>query len=81
MSPRVRKEWRLVPEPVPPRGARTGLYDRILAEFLAGKDASVRVELPGRKIETVRVSLVAAIRRSDAKVKVITRQGSVYLQR
>jgi len=81
MSPRDKKPWKLIPEPVPARGARASMYDRIVAEFVASGEPSVRVELEGRKPASIRLSLKKAVERSGAKVALVARGSATYLKR
>ena len=78
---RTTKPYRLVPAKVPPRsGRRSGVYAEIVAEFERGAPASVLVELPGRKPETLALGLRKAAAAHGA-VRVVTRGGLVYLEK
>lgn len=81
MSPRSKASYKLVPASVPARGARATMYDNIVADFMAMKDGSVRVEVAGRKPASVRLSLKNAIDRQGAKAKVVSRGDETYLVR
>lgn len=81
MSPRRKATFSLVPEKVPPRGARTSLYDRVVSDFLAEKHESARVVIDGRKPASVRLSLKKAVDRSGAKLGVVARGSETYLVR
>lgn len=79
MTPQAKKPYRLVPADVPPRGTRTSVYDRVVADFIAGRAKSVRVEMPGSKPPSVRISLKKAIDRSGAKIALVARGSDTYL--
>ena len=81
MSPRKKTEFELIPEKVPPRGARTSVYDRIVADFLKQGEQSVRVVVHGPKPPSVRISLKKAVDRSGAKLEVVSRGDDTYLVR
>ncbi len=74
--------YKLMPEAVPPAGRRGGssVYAEILDQFLAMKDASVRVEYD-RKPSTVYISLKRAVKSDPryAAIKVSQRGENVYL--
>lgn len=57
------------------------MYDRIVAEFLASKHESVRVQVNARKPASVRLSLKKAIDRAGAKLAVVARGNETYLTR
>jgi hypothetical protein len=50
-------------------------------DFIASDSASVLVEVPGRKANSLNVGLRKAVAASGAEVKVLTRAGQVYLQK
>jgi hypothetical protein len=79
MSPRTKRNYRLIPEEVPARGVRAGLYDRIVGDFVSGDESSVRVEVEGRKAASIRLSLKKAIDRSGVKAAVVARGQDTYL--
>lgn len=73
--------FKLIPEKVPPRGARAGLYDRIVTDFLAKNVDSARVVVEGRKPASIRLSLKKAVDRSGGKLRVVARGDDTYLTR
>lgn len=76
------KPYRLVPVEVPKVAGRgAGLYADIVNDFIASDSASVLVEVPGRKANSLNVGLRKAVAASGAEVKVLTRAGQVYLQK
>jgi hypothetical protein len=80
--PRTAKPYRLIPAEVPPlSGRRAGLYAEIVGEFVASGVDSARVELPGRKVNSLNVGLRKAVTTSGAKVRVKVRGGQVYLHK
>jgi len=76
------KPYRLVPAEVPPRRGRgAGVYAAAVADFVAaGLDAAL-VEMPGRKTQALALGLRKAAVASGASVKVVSRDGQVYLRR
>ena len=71
-----------MPAEVPPRRGRgAGVYAEVVADFAAAGLASVLVEMPGRKAQTLALGLRKAAEASGARVKVVSRGGRVYLQR
>lgn len=80
-------EWKLIPEQVPKTETpQNRMYDLILTDFQLGllsnkyPDRSVRVHIPGKGINTVRVSLNRGIKKLKLPYKVVTRKKQVYIQ-
>ena len=84
--PRTARPYKLVPAEVPPRRGRgAGVYAEAVADFVADFVASglgsALVEMPGRKTQALALGLRKAVAASGASVKVVSRDGRVYLQR
>lgn len=77
-------DYTLTPAPVPSRagGGRPAVYLKILSDFAAMKEASVRVDYE-RKPDTIYNGLSTALRKHpELKGIVVTRRGDeVYLRR
>ena len=80
--PRTARPYKLVPAEVPPRRGRgAGVYAEAVADFVASGLGSALVEMPGRKTQALALGLRKAVASSGASVKVVSRDGRVYLQR
>ena len=80
--PRTARPYKLVPAEVPPRRGRgAGVYAAAVADFVAAGLGAALVEMPGRKTQALAVGLRKAVAASGASVKVVSRDGRVYLQR
>jgi hypothetical protein len=80
--PRTAKQYRLVPEDIPPRrGGRGSVYPSVLEDFLKADVRSARVELEGRKPDNIAAGLRKAAADTKAPVRVLSRAGQVYLER
>jgi hypothetical protein len=80
--PRTARPYKVVPAEVPPRRGRgAGVYAEAVAEFVASGLGSALVEMPGRKTQALALGLRKAVAASGASVKVVSRDGRVYLQR
>jgi len=80
--PRPARHFKLIPADVPPRRSRSGgIYDEVVADFLASGVASALVEIPGRKPQTVGLGLRKAVLAAGAGVSVVSRADQVYLRR
>jgi hypothetical protein len=75
-------KYKLVPEAIPPISKST-LYEQILGDFLGGKVASVRVDVPSKKPSTVLQGLLK-VKRTDRKfasIGVVRRGETIYLKK
>ena len=80
--PRTAKQYRLVPEDVPPRrGGRGSVYPAVIDDFVRSGVAAARVELEGRKPDNIAAGLRKAAADHKAPVRVLSRAGQVYLER
>lgn len=79
--PRSAKEYKLIPAAVPPRRGRGGLYTQVIADFVAAGMDSALVEMPGRKPQALALGLRKAAETQQSGVKVVSRDGQVYLRR
>jgi len=78
--PRSRVEGRLVPVERIPERHRRSKYAVVLEEFLKGKAACARYET-SREASAVAAALRTAARKRGLPVKVVVRNGEVYLER
>ncbi len=76
------EKYRLIPEEIPPI-SKTTVYEKIMEEFSKGKSASVRVEIPKKKLSTIHQGLLKMKRvtPSFASISVVRRGDTIYLRK
>lgn len=75
-------KYKLIAEEIPPISKAT-VYEKILNEFAAGRNKTVRVEIPSKKPATVHQGLLKA-RRVNGKfgsISVVRRGEAIYLKK
>jgi len=76
------KTYKFTPAEVPPRCHGKGIYDEIVADFIAQSTETVQVTIEGMKESTLRAGLRTAIKgRGEQDVKVMQRGETTYLVR
>jgi hypothetical protein len=77
------KSYTMKAAPVPQRRGRGSatVYHDIIEAFLSQEAESVIVTVPGRKTATVVIQLKKTVNESKKPVKVVQREGDVYLIR
>ena len=75
-------KYKLIAEDIPPISKAT-VYEKILDEFAAGKNKTVRVEIPTKKPATIHQGLLKT-KRLNARfgpVSVVRRAEAIYLKK
>lgn len=75
-------KYKLIPEPIPPITKAT-VYENVLDDFLKGKNATVRVEVPKKKPATIHQGLLKTKRLNSrfSPVSVVRRGEALYLRK
>ncbi len=75
-------KYKLIPEEIPPISKAT-VYEKVMEDFLNGKDATCRVEIPKKKPSTIHQGLLKTKRLNGrfAAVSVVRRGDAIYLRK
>ncbi len=78
----MENKYKLIPEDIPPITKST-VYEKLMDEFMNGKNASVRVEMPKKRPSTVHQGLLKTKRLNQkfAGIQVVRRGDAIYLKK
>jgi hypothetical protein len=78
----MESRYRLIPEEIPPI-AKATVYEKLMDDFLKGRSASSRVEIPKKKPSTVHQGLLKTkrINARFADIGIVRRGDSIYLRK